>query len=79
MDTGVCVTHGMMREWEAMALGDQLDTWTIGAPWAQSGDGKYPDRNSASLLRTSPMSSPLGAGPSGNVMLPTLIIVINYI
>ena len=34
MDTSVCVTHGMMWEWEAVALGDQLDAQTIRAPQA---------------------------------------------
>ena len=45
MDTSICVSCGMMWEWEAMALKEQLDTQTVGAPWAQSGSGKYPDRN----------------------------------
>ena len=79
MDTSIRIAHGIMREWEAVALKDQLGARTIGAPWAQSSDRKYPDHNSASLLRMSPMSSPLGAGPSGNMTLPTLIILINYI
>jgi hypothetical protein len=35
--------------------------------------GECLDRNSAPLLRTSPASSLLGAGPSGNMTLPTLI------
>ena len=45
MDTSVHVACSMTQEWEAAALGDQSDTRTIGAPWARSGDGKYPDRN----------------------------------
>ena len=56
MDTGVHVTRGMMREQEAVALGDQLDTRTIGAFRAQSGDRKYPDRNSLAH-GTSPQAS----------------------
>ena len=44
----------------------------------RSGGRGYPDRNSASLLRTSPASSLLDAGPSDNVILPTLILLINY-
>ena len=79
MDTSIRIARGMMREREAAARRDQSGARTIGAPRARSGDGKYPDRNSASLLRTSPASSPLGMGPSGNVTLPTLIIPINYI
>ena len=79
MDTSIHIARGMIREWEAAACGDQLGARTIGAPRARSGDGKYPDCNSASLLRTSPASSPLGMGPLGNVTLPTLIIPINYI
>ena len=31
MDTSICVACGMMWEWEAVALGEQLDTWTVGA------------------------------------------------
>ena len=78
MDTSICIACGIMWEREAMALGDQSGAWTIRAPQARSSDRKYPDCNSASLLRMSPTSSPLGAGLSGNMTLPTLIIPINY-
>ena len=45
MDTSIHVAHGMMWEWEATALGEQLDTQIVGAPWAQSGGREYPDHN----------------------------------
>ena len=47
MDTSIHITCGMMWEWEAMALREQLDTWTVGAPQARSGGGEYPDHNRA--------------------------------
>ena len=78
MDTSVRIAHGMTQEQKATVLGERLETRTLGVPRARSGGRGYPDRNSASLLRTSLASSPLDAGPSGNVTLPTLIILINY-
>ena len=48
MDTSIGIACGMMQEWEAMALRDQSGARTIGAPWARSGDGKYPDCNRCS-------------------------------
>ena len=78
MDTSVCIACGMMREWKAVAPRERLETRTLGVPRARSGGRGYPDRNSASLLRMSPASSPLDAGPSDNVTLPTLIFLINY-
>ena len=51
-------------------LGEGLGVQAVGGI---SDPGGCLDCNSASLLRTSPMSSFLGAGPSGNVTLPTLI------
>ena len=34
MDTSVCIACGMTWEWEATALGEQLDTQTVMAPQA---------------------------------------------
>ena len=31
MDTCICITHGIVWEWEAMALGEQLGTRTVRA------------------------------------------------
>ena len=45
MDTSICITRGMMREWEAVALREQLDAQTVRAPRAQSGGGEHSDRN----------------------------------
>ena len=48
MDTSVHVACGMMQEWEAMALGEQLETRTLGVPRARSGSRGYPDHNRSS-------------------------------
>ena len=63
---------------KAAALGERSETQTLGVPRAPIRQQGIPDRNSASLLRMSPASSLLDVGPSDNMTLPTLILLINY-
>jgi hypothetical protein len=74
VDTDVRVVCGIAREGKGCSLGEGSGTrGQLGASRIRPDHRECSDRNSAPLLRTSPTSSLLGVGPSGNVTLPTLI------
>ena len=52
MDTSIGVACSMVWEWEAAAIGEQLDAWTIGGPQAQSSGREYPGCNNLELWVT---------------------------